>query len=208
MFYHRAFMTRAGTSTSPRRIPRQKRGERRVAALVSAAASEFALAGYDAATMCAIARRAGAPIGSLYQFFPNKESLARALRTQYAVDYEQAWAPLITVASELSLEQLVERLVELMVEFVRSHPAFLPLSEAPAKTRIPAARERHRQSIVRLLRSHSPRLPRNKAMTIATVVMQINRGMMALYAQAGTEDRPWIIEEFNAVLNAYLGTRL
>jgi len=94
------------------------------------------------------------------------------------------------------------------VEFVQSHPAFLPLSEAPPKTRIPAARERHRLSIVGLLCSHSPRLSRNKAMTIATVVMQINRAMMALYAQAGTEDRVWIIEEFNAVLNAYLGTRL
>lgn len=201
-------MTRAGTSTSPRRIPRQKRGERRVAALVSAAASEFALVGYDAATMSAIARRAGAPIGSLYQFFPNKESLARALRTQYASDYEQAWAPLVTQACELSLKQLVARLVELMVEFVQSHPAFLPLSEAPPKTRIPAARERHRLSIVSLLRSHSPRLSQNKAMTIATVVMQINRGMMALYAQAEAEDHAWIVEEFNAVLNAYLKARL
>lgn len=201
-------MSRAGTSTSPRRIPRQKRGERRVAALVSAAASEFALSGYDAATMSAIAKRAGAPIGSLYQFFPNKESLARALRTQYALDYEQAWAPLVTQAGELSLKQLVERLVSLMVEFVQSHPAFLSLSEAPSTTRIPAARERHRQSIVRLLRSHSPRLPQTKAMTIATVVMQINRGMMGLYAQAGPEDRPWIIEEFKAVLNEYLHARL
>ena len=179
-----------------------------MAALVQAAASEFALVGYDAATMSAIAKRAGAPIGSLYQFFPNKESLARALRTQYASDYEQAWAPLVTQASALKLEQLVKRLVELMVEFVQSHPAFLPLSEAPPKTRIPAARERHRLSIMSLLRSHSPRLSQNKAMTIATVVMQINRGMMALYAQAEAEDRGWIIEEFNAVLNAYLQARL
>ena len=179
-----------------------------MAALVAAAASEFASVGYDAATMSAIARRAGAPIGSLYQFFPNKESLARALRTQYALDYEQAWAPLVNQAAELSLKRLVERLVELMVEFVQSHPAFLPLSEAPPKTRIPAARERHRKSIVRLLRSHSPRLPESKAMTIATVVMQINRGMMGLYAQAGTADRGLIVEEFSAVLNAYLEARL
>jgi AcrR family transcriptional regulator len=179
-----------------------------VAALVAAAASEFALIGYDAATMSAIARRAGAPIGSLYQFFPNKESLGRALRTQFALDYEQAWAPLVIQAGSLTLKQLVERLVELMVEFVQSHPAFLPLSEAPPKTRIPAARERHRQSIMRLLRSHSPRLSQSKAMTIATVVMQINRGMMALYALAETEDRAWIIEEFNSVLNAYLEARL
>ena len=114
----------------------------------------------------------------------------------------------MTVASTLTLEQLVKRLVELMVEFVQSHPAFLPLSEAPPKTRIPAARERHRQSIVRLLRSHSPRLSQGKATTIASIVMQINRGMMGLYAQAGAEDRAWIIDEFNAVLNAYLEARL
>jgi AcrR family transcriptional regulator len=39
----------------------------------------FAEKGYDAVTMTEVAARAGAPIGSLYQFFPSKETLADAL---------------------------------------------------------------------------------------------------------------------------------
>ena len=35
--------------------------------------------GYDAATMTEIAARSGTAIGSLYRFFPSKESLSDAL---------------------------------------------------------------------------------------------------------------------------------
>ena len=196
------------TTTSPRRQPRQKRGERRVADLVSAAACEFAQAGYDAATMSAIAKRAGASIGSLYQFFPNKESLARALRTQYVQEYEQLCEPLEAQVKSMSIEQLAASLVSLMVDFGKRHPAFLNLVEAPSATRLPEARERHRQWIARLLRAHSPQLSAGKSVSIATVVMQINRAMLALYAQSAPEQRQWVVEESNTVLSAYLKEKL
>ncbi len=61
------------------RLPKRARGKQRVAALLQAAAAVFAEKGYEAATMTEIAARAGAPIGSLYQFFPVKEALADTL---------------------------------------------------------------------------------------------------------------------------------
>src|SRR6202041_3507784 len=66
------------------RSPKRERGKQRVAALLQAAAELFAEKGYDAATMTEIAARAGAPIGSLYQFFPAKEALAVTLVQNYA----------------------------------------------------------------------------------------------------------------------------
>jgi DNA-binding transcriptional regulator YbjK len=51
-----------------RRLPCQKRGERRVTDLLDAAASVIAISGYDATTMSAIANWADAPSGSLCQF--------------------------------------------------------------------------------------------------------------------------------------------
>lgn len=158
--------------------------------------------------MSAIARRARASIGSLYQFFPNKESLARALRTQYAREYEQLCMPLETRARSMSVDELAGSLVSLMVEFGRRHPAFLNLVEAPSATRIPEARERHRQWIARLLRSHSPQLSAARSLAAATVVMQINRAMLTLYAHSAPEQRQWVVEEANAVLSAYLKLRL
>lgn len=62
-----------------RRIPMQERGKRRVEAILDAAAAEFADAGFDGATVDAIAERAQSSIGSVYQFFGNKEALYQAV---------------------------------------------------------------------------------------------------------------------------------
>ena len=70
-----------GTATA--RAPKRERGKQRVAALSQAAAEVFAERGFEAATMTEIAARASAPIGSLYQFFPSKESLADMLVQHY-----------------------------------------------------------------------------------------------------------------------------
>src|SRR5260370_37048426 len=65
------------------KITTQERGEKRVTDLLAAAEQLFASSGYEATTMNAIASLAGASIGSLYQFFPNKESVGSALLNRY-----------------------------------------------------------------------------------------------------------------------------
>jgi AcrR family transcriptional regulator len=89
--------SRSHFSQRPRRIPRQPRGRRRVSQLLAAAAV-IASVGYDAATMSAIAAKAVAPIGSLYQFFPNKVAITHALQTEYGKHYEAK----LTAAYEVS----------------------------------------------------------------------------------------------------------
>src|SRR5437660_6946060 len=66
-----------------RRAPKQERGQRRITRILDAAAQEFARVGFDAATTNAIARRAKTSVGSLYQFFPNKEAILQALTEHY-----------------------------------------------------------------------------------------------------------------------------
>ncbi|HWY97272.1 MAG TPA: helix-turn-helix domain-containing protein, partial [Steroidobacteraceae bacterium] len=65
------------------KAPKRARGMQRVAELLDAGAVLIAEQGYDATTMTQIAERAGASIGSLYQFFPSKEVLAEALFGRY-----------------------------------------------------------------------------------------------------------------------------
>jgi len=65
-----------------------------VAGLLNAAAHVIAETGYEAATMSEVAERAGASIGSLYQFFPNKEAVTQALRSNYSHQIEELWVPL------------------------------------------------------------------------------------------------------------------
>ena len=51
--------------------------------VLEAAGNIFAEKGFDAATTEEIAERAGVSIGSLYQYFPNKEALFEAIADQY-----------------------------------------------------------------------------------------------------------------------------
>jgi AcrR family transcriptional regulator len=196
------------TGTAPRRVPQQKRGRRRVERLLRAAERVIADAGYDAATMCAIARRAGSSVGSLYQFFPNKDAVVEALRAGYLEEYRAFWSDLRPEGPALSIEQLVRRLLGYPIDFAGKHPAFLPLLDLPRTARSGKKHGVVRDLVAGLLRAGRPRLSRARASRMADVVLQIILGCLTLYARADIEDRRAIVDEFRTVLTGYLQARL
>jgi AcrR family transcriptional regulator len=62
-----------------RRRPVQERSRQRVERMLDACAEVLDEVGYDALTTREVARRAGVPIGTLYQFFADRQALCRAL---------------------------------------------------------------------------------------------------------------------------------
>lgn len=72
-----------GGVQGPVRMPQQERSRRRVEALLDAAADELAEHGYAGTTTTAVAARAGVPIGSLYQWFPDKDALLWGLADRH-----------------------------------------------------------------------------------------------------------------------------
>lgn len=62
-----------------RKAPKQKRSREMVTRLLDATASTLAERGLDNTTTNHIAEKAGVSIGSLYQYFPDKDSLIEAL---------------------------------------------------------------------------------------------------------------------------------
>jgi AcrR family transcriptional regulator len=70
---------RRRTSLKPRKSPRQSRAAETVAAILEAAARILERGGLPAYNTNAVAERAGVSIGSLYQYFPNKDALTAAL---------------------------------------------------------------------------------------------------------------------------------
>ncbi|HTV59498.1 MAG TPA: TetR/AcrR family transcriptional regulator [Verrucomicrobiae bacterium] len=193
---------------APRRLPQQKRGRRRVAGFLHAAASVITEEGYERATMSAIADRAHSCIGSLYQFFPNKRSVAEALCEQYISEIEQSWAVLGRQAGELATDALACRLARLQIEIVHSHPALLELLDLPPTRHTPKRRELIRTRIAAVLTAHKPRMSKTTALRVASVVQQISRGMLSLYARTSAEEKSAIIEEFKSVLTGYLAPKL
>lgn len=191
-----------------RRLPQQERGERRVATLLDAAASVIADLGYEAATTSEIATRAGASIGSLYQFFPNKQSIIQALRAQYGREFQKLWAELEGAAASLSVEELVGRLIKDTTELIEQHPAMLPLLDAPCSTRNPPIRKLLREHLARALKTKRPELSEANAMRFAIVILQTMRSLNEFYREFEGRDRKALIGEFKAMLVCYLRYRL
>src|SRR5579859_3967630 len=92
----------------PRRIPTQDRGRQRVERILDAAAKVFTEAGFEAATTEAIAARAGASIGSLYQFFPSKQALFNAIAQRYLDKTRATFARVLAEAGDLGWEKLLD----------------------------------------------------------------------------------------------------
>ena len=65
-----------------RRAPKQKRSREMVSRLLDATAATIAERGLDGTTTNHIAEQAGVSIGSLYQYFPDKEALVESLLTR------------------------------------------------------------------------------------------------------------------------------
>lgn len=195
-------------AAAARRVPQQERGHRRVASLLGAAADVMAEVGYEQTTMCAIAERAGSSIGSLYQFFPNKEAVAEALRASYIGEVEALWATLAQRAKDLTAEELVVELVKSEIRFARKHRAFLALLDAPVTVNSWSRRERIAGSIARVLMASNPRMSREDAQQAGAVVHQIVKGMLTLYARAGARKKSAMTQEFGSVLLGYLKPKL
>lgn len=64
---------------SARKSPRQARSRATVDVILDATVLVLAAEGYAAATTTRIADRAGVSVGSLYQYFPNREALVNAV---------------------------------------------------------------------------------------------------------------------------------
>jgi AcrR family transcriptional regulator len=67
--------TAAETRLRPRKRPRQPRAVETRARILEAAGRVFAVHGYAAGTTNRIAEEAGLSVGSLYQYFPNKDAI-------------------------------------------------------------------------------------------------------------------------------------
>jgi AcrR family transcriptional regulator len=191
------------------RLPKRARGKQRVAALLQAAAAVFAEKGYEAATMTEIAARAGAPIGSLYQFFPVKETLADTLVQNYAAMLAGDLAAFEARAGGIDAKTLVEGLFGLLRAHPRERAAALPLAEARMDERTRRITFRHmlRKHIAAILRARDPSLPNDAAREMAVVVLQLMKAASSLSDEEALPGRAAGLRELQSLATHYLERR-
>ena len=197
-------------SSNPVRVaPQQERSARRFAGFLDAAAELFAEVGYEAATMTAVAERSGSSIGALYNYFPDKQSVAFTLLNQYSQELEAHWKPLMQQVEAVTHREFADTFIERITEFVQRRPAYLKLLAAPVRFRRDSATRRaSRVAIANAFQAKNPTLSIEEALLAANVTLQMVRGMMTIYGEADLKGKNLVVAEFKKVLTLYLGTVL
>jgi len=196
-------------SAAEAKEPKRERGKLRVAALLNAGGELFAEKGYDATTMTEIAQRAGASIGSLYQFFPSKEALAEALFLRYAARVAEKLDSFVTLAPCLKPAQLADLLVDMKLEMHSHRDAAIALSES-----IAAIVERRKPmgdvtctKIAAVLKAMNPGLPNQQAAVSAAAVQQVMKSVQSMAAMERESGYPYV-KEARTMLAVYIAHAL
>jgi AcrR family transcriptional regulator len=120
-------MTRASTKggatvpgASVRRIPRQRRAKATVDAILTATAQLLGHAGLSRLSTNRIAERAGVSIGSVYQYFPDKKELLRALIRRERELVREVTVAALGAAERESFGDAVARVVRAVLEHQRA----------------------------------------------------------------------------------------
>src|ERR1700679_2354339 len=101
---------------SARKRPRQERSERLVADVLEAAVRILAREGAQRFTTARVAEEAGVSIGSLYQYFPNKEAIL--FRLQFD-EWQQTTGLIQGILTDTSLAPM-DRVRKVIREFFRT----------------------------------------------------------------------------------------
>lgn len=189
-----------------RRRPRQARSQQRVDHLLDIAAVIFRDVGFEAATTNMIAAQAGLPIGSLYQFFPNKQAIMDALVERYVTEmrtlFDRTFSPEVTAG--MSFAEVMDGFLSAMAAFDASHHAFRPIFLSSG---LPISNEMHYETLHRvetLITSRFPTLPADRSQTASIVGVAIVKGLMRLTEPPDSLPPQQVLHEIKTTIMAYL----
>ncbi len=194
-----------------RRQPRQARSLERVNRILDVAAELFEREGYRATTTNAIASRAQVPIGSLYQFFPDKAAIMQALAVRYTEKLHQRLAQLETAdTTTLSLSDYVEQMVDTVMSFFHDysgyHAIFMQVQGSmPELEQIDEATDKQLiQDLVITLSQWQPDLTPEDCEAIAFVVVKVIGTLLWLSLSQEESLQKRLVTETKRVIRSYL----
>lgn len=106
------------------RQPKQARSRERVNKILDVAEEMFIAEGCNAVTTNAIAARAQVPIGSLYQFFPDKVSILQVLAARYTTLLNQQFLEIGPNVGSLPLSEVLALVIDTNDQFFTDYPGY------------------------------------------------------------------------------------
>lgn len=192
-----------------RRSPKQARAQQRLARILDAAEELFVEVGYQAASTNQIASRADTSIGSLYEFFPNKSALARALADRYVERLGALIDERVVNDPEQGGEQLIDVIVTSLDVFWRRHPAMVALLRgALGAPELVSAGEQLRLALVGhievMLIERRAGIAPDRARLVAEIAVDITRTLLERVQAEPGHRRAILLGELRIALLSYL----
>jgi AcrR family transcriptional regulator len=110
-----------------RRAPQQARSRARVRRLLETADQIVATEGFGALTVRRLADAADVRIGTIYQFFPDKDALVDALARRYIAMFDTMIEELVAQAERERWDDVVGTMIDAAVALYRSHPGYVAI---------------------------------------------------------------------------------
>ncbi len=121
-------MSTKSDQLSPRRKPSQERSRDRVERILDATAALLGEMPVDKITTAAIAEHAGVPIGSVYQYFPNKLAVLAQLARRVMEQVDLKTASLIAEDfGILPWDQAIDRAIDATMQGYAEQPGYVQL---------------------------------------------------------------------------------
>jgi AcrR family transcriptional regulator len=121
---------RSSARAGERRVPRQERSRATVEATLDAVVHLLRRGGAAAVTTNRIAKVAGVSVGSVYQYFPDKRAIFRALHERHVEQVSQLVERTLIQYAAFPLEQLIQALIGTLVESHAAEPELYKLLDA------------------------------------------------------------------------------
>lgn len=197
-----------GGAPALRRAPVQERARRQVQRILDAAAARVGEAGIEALTTNAVAAHAGVSVGSLYQYFPNKDALVRALAARFIEELDRRLpVPPGDDPSAWSLPAEVGRAVTVLADFIEEHPAYLHVYRAARATGdVEGTRllDRGKAHFEQVFARRAPWVPAAERRAHAMVAVETAHALLVVASTRGPTARRRVVRELNTLLVRYL----
>ncbi|MGB9183588.1 MAG: TetR/AcrR family transcriptional regulator [Solirubrobacteraceae bacterium] len=196
-----------------RHVPIQARSRARLLKVLDAAEAVLARDGAGPFTMARVAAAAGVPVGSVYHYFPDKETVVQALALRYWSDFEDLVAGVAESDERDPMSDPAGAVLDALAAGFRARPGFLALWYGGLRTE--AVRDVTRPtrgaiaaSIARILAVHWPSADEQARDDAAGMVVIAGDGLLREAFRASPDGDERLLAESRAMLQAYITVRL
>jgi AcrR family transcriptional regulator len=196
-----------------RRVPVQGRSLARVSRMLDACAALLDEVGSEALTTTLVADRAGVAIGSLYQFFPDKRAIVRALAMRNLEAYLTRLRARLSSGEISDWPGAVEAGVDEFIDMHRTTPGFRTLRFGDVVDRHLLDEDRDNDTVLAeelgLLMTTYFSMPDSPPLRLALLIaVELGDALVKLAFRRDPQGDPAILAEARRVVSGYLAHKL